>query len=124
MTTKTLHSAYTPSQRTAADLEQLFVVREPIADSIIKTVKASVLTANKHNNLLIGPRGIGKPILSLLSTIALQPMNPLAANLKSHGYQKTLTLPATMHCSRKSFRPYAKPITIILWMTNMKKCSI
>ena len=87
MTTKTLHSAHTPSQRTAADLEQLFVVREPIADSIIKTVKASVLTANKHNNLLIGPRGIGKThLISIIN-------NRLAADESLSGKLKIAWLP-------------------------------
>ena len=87
MTTKTLHSAYTPSQRTAADLEQLFVVREPIADSIIKTVKASALTANKHNNLLIGPRGIGKThLISIIN-------NRLAADESLSGKFKIAWLP-------------------------------
>jgi tetratricopeptide (TPR) repeat protein len=58
------HSAFTPSD--PETLEALFVAREPLAQSLLGSIRDSALTDNKHQRLLVGPRGIGKTHLIAL----------------------------------------------------------
>jgi tetratricopeptide (TPR) repeat protein len=58
------HSAFTPSD--GEKLEALFVAREPLATSLMASIRDSALTDNKHQRLLVGPRGIGKTHLITL----------------------------------------------------------
>ncbi|MFT4926541.1 MAG: tetratricopeptide (TPR) repeat protein [Phenylobacterium sp.] len=82
MSSKRAHSAFTPSQRSPESLEALFVVREPIAERIIEGIKESALTANKHNALLVGPRGIGKTHLISIINNRLTADKSLTEHLK------------------------------------------
>jgi tetratricopeptide (TPR) repeat protein len=58
------HSTFTPSDPDR--LEALFVAREPLARSLMASIRDSALTENKHQRLLVGPRGIGKTHLVAL----------------------------------------------------------
>ncbi len=58
------HSAFTPSD--PDKLEALFVAREPLATSLMASIRDSALSENKHQRLLVGPRGIGKTHLITL----------------------------------------------------------
>ena len=51
---------FTPSLMSHKTLEDIFVQREKLAQSLVERVRESVLTASKHYVLLIGPRGMGK----------------------------------------------------------------
>ncbi len=53
-------SRYTPSMLPHETLEAILVQRHELIDRLVDNVKTSALTGNKHYNLLIGPRGIGK----------------------------------------------------------------
>ena len=53
-------SRFTPSLLAPETLEAIFVQREDLAARLVEQIRESVLTANKHYSLLIGPRGIGK----------------------------------------------------------------
>ena len=57
---------FTPSLMSHKTLEDIFVQREKLAQSIVERVRESVLTASKHYVLLIGPRGMGKTHLVAL----------------------------------------------------------
>ena len=54
------HSTFTPSESDGETLEFLFVAREPLAGSVLEGIRESATSGNKHQRLLIGPRGIGK----------------------------------------------------------------
>jgi tetratricopeptide (TPR) repeat protein len=82
MNSKSAHSAYTPSLRSAEALEALFVVREQIARRTIESIKESARTANKHNTLVIGPRGIGKTHLISIINNRLMADKSLTGQLK------------------------------------------
>lgn len=60
------HSTFTPSQSDPDTLEDLFVAREKLAQRILDGIQESATGANKHQRLLIGPRGIGKTHLVAL----------------------------------------------------------
>ena len=60
------HSTFTPSQSDPETLEDLFVARERLAQRILDGIQESAFGANKHQRLLIGPRGIGKTHLVAL----------------------------------------------------------
>ncbi|MEI2769311.1 MAG: ATP-binding protein [Candidatus Competibacter sp.] len=60
------HSTFTPSQSDPETLEDLFVAREKLAQRILDGIQESAAGANKHQRLLIGPRGIGKTHLVAL----------------------------------------------------------
>jgi tetratricopeptide (TPR) repeat protein len=61
------HSSFNPSTSDEKTLEALFVVREDLAQRILKGISESAKTGNKHQVLLVGPRGIGKThLVSLL----------------------------------------------------------
>lgn len=60
-------SRYTPSILSHETLEAIFVRRNDLLERLVERVRVSVLSGNKHYNLLIGPRGIGKThIVSLV----------------------------------------------------------
>jgi len=54
------HSSFTPSESDGETLEHLFVARERLAGSVLESIRESATSGNKHQRLLIGPRGIGK----------------------------------------------------------------
>jgi tetratricopeptide (TPR) repeat protein/DNA-binding MarR family transcriptional regulator len=51
---------FTPSRTEPQVLEEIFVQRQDMLADIVERVRESALTGNKHQILLIGPRGIGK----------------------------------------------------------------
>ncbi len=51
---------FTPSRTDPALLEAIFVQREALLDNVLERVVESASTGNKHQVLLIGPRGFGK----------------------------------------------------------------
>jgi tetratricopeptide (TPR) repeat protein len=57
---------FTPSRTDLQLLEEIFVQRHGMLAEIIERVRESALTGNKHQVLLIGPRGIGKTHLITL----------------------------------------------------------
>ena len=57
---------FTPSRTEPALLEEIFVQRGALLGDISERVRESALTGNKHQVLLIGPRGIGKTHLIAL----------------------------------------------------------
>ena len=60
-------SRYTPSMLSHETLEAIFVRRDDLVERLVERVRVSALSGNKHYNLLIGPRGIGKThIVSLV----------------------------------------------------------
>ncbi len=54
------HSTFTPSESDPQTLEYLFVAREDLARNVMEGIAESTNSGNKHQRLLIGPRGIGK----------------------------------------------------------------
>lgn len=63
---KACHLTFSPSESSQETLEQLFVARGDLADGIMKGIAESAKSGNKHQRLLIGPRGIGKTHLVAL----------------------------------------------------------
>jgi hypothetical protein len=59
-------SYFTPSQMSHEMLEAILVKRQSLATRLVAKVEQSVLTATKHQTLLLGPRGIGKSYLIAL----------------------------------------------------------
>ena len=59
-------SYFTPSQMSHEMLEAILVKRQSLAAKLVSKVKQSVLTAAKHQTLLLGPRGMGKSYLVAL----------------------------------------------------------
>ena len=57
---------FTPSRTEPQVLEEIFVQRQAMLGEIVERVRESALTGNKHQILLIGPRGIGKTHLIAL----------------------------------------------------------
>ncbi|MEG4285211.1 tetratricopeptide repeat protein, partial [Microcoleus sp. A006_D1] len=56
----TLISRFTPSLMAPETLEAILVQRHKLANNLVENIRESALTPNKHYQLLIGPRGIGK----------------------------------------------------------------
>jgi tetratricopeptide (TPR) repeat protein len=56
----TFISRFTPSLMTPETLEAILVQRHALAEHLVELIRVSALTDNKHFQLLIGPRGIGK----------------------------------------------------------------
>ena len=61
-----LLARFTPSLTRPADLEAIFVQREPLATRLGEQLRDSLTTGNKHHTLLVGPRGSGKSHLVTL----------------------------------------------------------
>jgi tetratricopeptide (TPR) repeat protein len=59
-------SYFTPSQMSHEMLEAILVKRQSLAARLVDRVRQSVLTETKHQNLLLGPRGMGKSYLVAL----------------------------------------------------------
>jgi hypothetical protein len=76
------HSTFTPGQLSPATLEALFVVREPLVRRIMDGIRASAASGNKHQRLLIGPRGSGKSHLVALVYHRVRADRELAARLR------------------------------------------
>ena len=57
---------FTPSRTDPADLEFILVQRQRLLQDAVERVKESVLTAHKHHQLFVGPRGCGKTHLATL----------------------------------------------------------
>ncbi|MCG6941771.1 MAG: tetratricopeptide repeat protein [Thiohalocapsa sp.] len=74
------HSTFTPSN--PAKLEALFVAREPLARSLMASIRDSALSGNKHQRLLVGPRGIGKTHLVALIYHRVRADTELSARLR------------------------------------------
>ncbi|MDH3601105.1 MAG: ArsR family transcriptional regulator, partial [Candidatus Tectomicrobia bacterium] len=51
---------FTPSRTDPVLLEAIFVQREALLDNVLERISESATTGNKHQVLLIGPRGFGK----------------------------------------------------------------
>ncbi|MEG5174813.1 tetratricopeptide repeat protein [Microcoleus sp. B3-D7] len=56
----TFISRFTPSLMAPETLEAILVKRHTLAERLVELIRVSALTDNKHFQLLIGPRGIGK----------------------------------------------------------------
>ncbi|MEG3956063.1 tetratricopeptide repeat protein [Microcoleus sp. herbarium2] len=56
----TFISRFTPSLMSPETLEAILVQRHGLAEHLVELIRVSALTDNKHFQLLIGPRGIGK----------------------------------------------------------------
>jgi len=76
------HSSFTPSLSDPETLEALFVAREGVARSIVDAIRDSATTGNKHQRLLLGPRGIGKTHLVALIHHRVRADRALAARLR------------------------------------------
>lgn len=57
---KTYYSTFNPHEVDEETLERLFVAREDLASDVMEGIRESATSNNKHQRLLIGPRGIGK----------------------------------------------------------------
>lgn len=57
---KTYYSTFNPHEIDEETLERLFVARGDLAADVMEGLRESATTGNKHQRLLIGPRGIGK----------------------------------------------------------------
>lgn len=61
------HSSFTPSEADPETLEAMLVGRSRIARRLVERIRDSATSGEKHQDLLIGPRGIGKThLLSLV----------------------------------------------------------
>jgi Flp pilus assembly protein TadD/DNA-binding transcriptional ArsR family regulator len=75
-------SRFTPSLMSPEDLEGIFVQRQKLAVRLVDLIRESTLTAAKHYNLLIGPRGIGKTHLVSLVYHRLKKQEDLQDRLR------------------------------------------
>jgi tetratricopeptide (TPR) repeat protein len=75
-------SRFTPSLMSPEDLEGIFVQRQKLAARLVDLIRESTLTAAKHYNLLIGPRGIGKTHLVSLVYHRLKKQEDLQDRLR------------------------------------------
>ncbi|MCY7383199.1 MAG: tetratricopeptide repeat protein [Microcoleus sp. CAN_BIN18] len=77
----TLISRFTPSLMAPETLEAILVQRHKLANYLVENIRESALTANKHYQLLIGPRGIGKTHLVSLIYHRISKMEDLQDKL-------------------------------------------
>ncbi|MEO9126250.1 MAG: ATP-binding protein, partial [Microcoleus sp.] len=77
----TLISRFTPSLMAPETLEAILVQRHTLANYLVENIRESALTANKHYQLLIGPRGIGKTHLVSLIYHRISKMEDLQDKL-------------------------------------------
>jgi len=77
----TLISRFTPSLMAPETLEAILVQRHKLANHLVENIRESALTANKHYQLLIGPRGIGKTHLVSLIYHRISKMEDLQDKL-------------------------------------------
>jgi len=75
-------SHFSPQRSSPEDLEKILVQREDLLAASVAKLRESVLTANKHHILLIGPRGAGKTNLVALIHHRLQSQPDLAPSLR------------------------------------------
>jgi tetratricopeptide (TPR) repeat protein len=68
---------FTPSMMAPGELEATFVQREDLLQTILERVATNALTSEKHNMLLVGPRGIGKTHLTSLIYYRLKEVEEL-----------------------------------------------
>lgn len=59
-------SYFTPSEMSHETLEAILVKRQKLVERLVDRVRESVLTAAKHQSILLGPRGMGKSHLVAL----------------------------------------------------------
>ncbi len=76
------HSSFTPSLSDPKTLEALLIAREGLARAIVDAIRDSATTGNKHQRLLLGPRGIGKTHLVALIHHRVRADRALAARLR------------------------------------------
>ena len=77
----TLISRFTPSLMAPETLEAILVQRHALANHLVENIRESALTPNKHYQLLIGPRGIGKTHLVSLIYHRISKMEDLQEKL-------------------------------------------
>ncbi|MEG4209686.1 tetratricopeptide repeat protein, partial [Microcoleus sp. S13_B4] len=77
----TFISRFTPSLMSPETLEAILVQRHPLAERLVELIRVSALTDNKHFQLLIGPRGIGKTHLVSLIYHRVAKMEDLQGKL-------------------------------------------
>ncbi|MEG5137493.1 MULTISPECIES: tetratricopeptide repeat protein [unclassified Microcoleus] len=77
----TLISRFTPSLMAPETLEAILVQRHKLANHLVENIRESALTPNKHYQLLIGPRGIGKTHLVSLIYHRISKMEDLQDKL-------------------------------------------
>lgn len=78
----TFISHFSPQRSKPEDLEKILVQREALLSACVSKIRESVLTANKHHLLLVGPRGAGKTNMVALIQHRLQHQTDLADNLR------------------------------------------
>jgi tetratricopeptide (TPR) repeat protein len=77
----TIISRFTPSLMAPETLEAILVQRHALANYLVENIRESTLTDNKHYQLLIGPRGIGKTHLVSLIYHRIAKMEDLQEKL-------------------------------------------
>ncbi|MEN3943515.1 tetratricopeptide repeat protein [Prosthecobacter sp. SYSU 5D2] len=73
---------FTPSRTDPKDLEYILVQRQPLLQDAVERVRESALTANKHHQLFVGPRGCGKTHLTTLIVSRLSDDEELTDRLR------------------------------------------
>ncbi|MGL5060602.1 MAG: tetratricopeptide repeat protein [Microcoleus sp.] len=77
----TIISRFTPSLMAPETLEAILVQRHALANYLVETIRDSATTENRHYQLLIGPRGIGKTHLVSLIYHRIAKMEDLQEKL-------------------------------------------
>jgi len=75
-------SAYTPSNTDRGILKRIFVQREKLLERIVDRLSQSMTTGDKHQMLLVGPRGCGKTHLVSLAVWELQSKEALRDQMR------------------------------------------
>jgi len=75
-------SRFTPSLMAPEVLEEIFVQREELAARLVRQVRESVLGKEKHQRLIVGPRGIGKTHLVSLVYHRVRAMEDLRERMR------------------------------------------
>jgi tetratricopeptide (TPR) repeat protein len=75
-------SAYTPSNTDRGILKRIFVQREKLLERIVDRLSRSMTTGDKHQILLVGPRGCGKTHLVSLAVCELQSKEALRDQMR------------------------------------------
>src|SRR5690349_21110798 len=99
---------FTPSRTEPALLEEIFVQRQGLLADIAERVRESALTSNKHQVLLIGPRGIGKTHLIALLHHRITQDRELATKVRIAWFLEDETITSFVQLLKRTYELLAE----------------
>lgn len=95
---------FTPQRDEPEELEKILVKREPLLADAVEKVRESVLQADKHHLLLVGPRGMGKSYLVTLIQHRLSKQDDLADKMRFAWLNEDQTSTTFLHLLSRIYR--------------------